>query len=357
MRPLSLFVFILFTAPQTLAAADTYIVSELSGKDLSQVASKLNNLGDVAGRAAAAADGETRATIWGRSHLKPKAVGVLLGGDYSAASDINDAGEVTGVSNTRSEMVPFVWTASGRFEHLQLLRGDRCGQAAAINKHGHVVGYSSGPTGSKAFLWSRKTRTRPLGILPGGSYSRARDLNDFDEVAGTSASSAGERAVLWTGTDTVRDLGTLPGDTSSEATAINNAGDVVGYSKGSRGIHAFIWTKHSGMQEIKMLPGGTLSRALDISDSGDVVGSFTTASGDRAFKWNSQSGMVDLNTGDSLNLGMIFIEAHAINSAGQILVLGETVHQAHASADSSSENYKCAPAPPSTFLLTPLPSR
>jgi len=64
----------------------------------------------------------------------------------------------------------------------------------------------------------------------------------------------------------------------------------------------------------------------------------------------------DLNTADSLNIGMLFIEAHAINSAGQILVLGEAAHQAHTGTD-PSEDYLCAPAPPSTLLLTPAPAR
>jgi probable HAF family extracellular repeat protein len=181
-------------------------------------------------------------------------------------------------------------------------------------------------------------------------------MNDFDEVVGTSGSSAGQRAVLWTKTGSIRDLGVLPGDSKSEATAINNSGEVVGYSIGSRGMHAFIWTKAAGMQEIGVTPDVTSSRALDISDAGDVVGSFTSASGDHAFKWNNVWGIADLNTAESLNKGILFIEAHAINSAGQILVLGETAHQMH-SGINPTEDHPCAPAPPSNFLLTPAPAR
>ncbi len=342
------------TMQKVFGQTNAYVVTELSGEDASQVPSKLNNLGDIVGRAASAAEGGTRATIWNRSRSNSKHLGALSGGDYSSASDINDAGEVAGVSNTGKAIVPFVWTATSGLRRIPLLPGDSCGQAIGINKYGHIAGYSSGPNGARAFLWARKTGVRNLGVLPGGNYSRARDLNDSDEVAGLSASSAGERAVLWTKTGNVRDLGTLPGDWASEATAINNAGDVVGYSKGPRGMRAFLWTEGTGMQELGVLPGGDSSRALDINDSGEVVGSSTSSSGDRAFIWTKQAGMIDLNSASSLRLGVVFFEAHAINYKGEILVMGKVGHESSMSGETaSSEDQQCAPAPPSSFLLTP----
>jgi probable HAF family extracellular repeat protein len=186
--------------------------------------------------------------------------------------------------------------------------------------------------------------------LPGGNQSRACDINDFDEVAGTSASAAGERAVLWTKTS-IRDLGTLPGDVSSEASAINNNGDVVGYSRGARGMRAFLWTKATGMQDLGVLPGGNSSRALDINDVDAVVGSSTSSSGDRAFIWTKEAGMRDLNDSASVTSGVVFFEAHAINHTGQILVTGGPIHEFHSSGEAAPQ---CAPAPPSSFLLTPL---
>ena len=236
------------------------------------------------------------------------------------------------------------------FGAIPLLPGDNCGQAFGINKSGHVVGYSSGPNGRKAFLWTQSTGVHNLGVLPGGNYSTACDINDLDEVAGTSASAAGDRAVLWTKTGNVRDLGTLPGDTSSEATAINNNGDVVGYSKGPRGMRAFFWTQATGMQDLGVLPGGNSSRALGINDKGTVVGSSTGSSGDRAFIWTKEGGMRDLTSAASVNLGVVFVEAHAINNRGQILVMGGATHQ---SSGSGHAALGCAPAPPSSFLLTP----
>ena len=112
------------------------------------------------------------------------------------------------------------------------------------------------------------------------------------------------------------------------------------------------------MEELGILPGGNSSRALDINDSGVVVGSSTSSSGDHAFVWTRQTGIVDLNGADALNLGMVFIEAHAINSKGEILVMGRSAEEGDMnSATASTAGQHCAPAPPSTFLLTPVSAK
>jgi probable HAF family extracellular repeat protein len=335
------------TCCDTFGQTIAYTVSELS----TGVPSRLNNFGDVAGKGGDSPSGETLAIIWNRGNSRhPKHLGKLHGGEYSSASGINDEGEVAGQANTAQSIVPFVWTPKGILRQMPLLPGDNCGQAFGINKHGHVVGYSSGHNGTKAVLWTRNKGVRNLGVLPGGNKSSACDINDWDEIAGTSASAVGDRAVLWTKTGDVRDLGTLPGDTSSEASAINNNGDVVGYSKGPRGMRAFLWTQATGMQDLGVLPGGNSSRALGINDMGAVVGSSTSSSGDRAFIWTRQAGMRDLNSAASTTFGAVFVEAHAINNAGQILVMGSPMHESHMSGEAAPQ---CAPAPSSSFLLTP----
>jgi probable HAF family extracellular repeat protein len=335
------------TFRETFGETTAYTVSELPAAG---APCRLNNFGDVAGRAGDSPSGETRSTVWNHGSLRPTNLGNLGGGEYSSASGINDTGEVAGAANTAKSIVPFIWTPTGGLRRIPLLPGDNCGQAFGINKYGHVAGYSSGPNGSKAFLWTRSAGVRNLGVLPGGNYSNACDINDLDEVAGTSASATGDRAVLWTKTGNVRDLGTLPGDKSSEASAINNNGDVVGYSKGPRGMRAFLWTQATGMQDLGVLPGGNSSRALGINDMRTVVGSSTSSSGDRAFIWTKEGGMRDLNNTASVTSSVVFVEAHAINNTGQVLVMGSAMHEPHASGEAVSQ---CAPAPPSSFLLTP----
>ena len=338
-----------FCADRSLLGQDAaYLVTELTSEDGAQVPSKLNNLGVIVGRQAGDGKGAPRATFWSHSHAKGKHLGVLAGADYSSATGINDTGEITGSSNAEAAILPFIWTEKGGLQRLPVLPGDTCGQAVAINKHGDIAAYSSGSNGARAFLWSRKGGVRNLGTLAGGNYSRAHDLNDSDEVAGVSGSLAGDRAVLWIKDGNARDLGTLPGDFASEALAINNAGEVVGYSKGPNGMRAFLWTKSNGMEELGILAGGSSSRALAINDSSTVVGASATQSGDHAFVWKRQTGMLDLNDAASLAPGTVLLEAHAINRKGEILAMGGMDHGGMA-----SEDHRCAPAPPLSFLLTP----
>jgi probable HAF family extracellular repeat protein len=348
----------LISAIEVCGQRPQYVVTELSSDDATRVSCRLNNYGDIAGRSDSASHGEPRATLWNRSNLKSKHLRALVGGDYSAAFDINDTGEIVGVSNTDGAMVPFIWNARGDLSRIPLLPGDSCGQAVAINKHGDVAGYSSGENGVRAFLWRRNNAPLNLGVLHGGTHSMASDINDSDEVAGTSGSSTGDRAVLWTKSGNVVDLGTLTGDWASESAAINNKGEVVGYSKGPRGMRAFVWSSNGGMQELGILPGGNSSRAMDINDRGQVVGSSGSYSGEHAFIWTKQGGIADLNSTDSAGFGFIFIEAHAINARGQVLVAGGSAHDSMMSNMTSSEdNQVCAPAPPSSFLLTPVTLR
>jgi len=112
------------------------------------------------------------------------------------------------------------------------------------------------------------------------------------------------------------------------------------------------------MQELGVLPGGSSSRALAVSDLGEVVGSSTSASGDHAFVWTRQTGIIDLNGADSINLGVVLIEAHAINDKGEILAMGRVMPAAGVGgACVSPDDQQCTPAPPSIFLLIPTPAK
>src|SRR5207253_10511422 len=84
----------LVSTEHTLAQTTAYTVSQLSAAG--QVPSRLNNLGDLAGRAGNSGGGKTQATIWSHGTMQPKLLGALPGGEYSSASSINDAGQVAG---------------------------------------------------------------------------------------------------------------------------------------------------------------------------------------------------------------------------------------------------------------------
>src|SRR4029453_8626793 len=66
---------------QTVAQTSAYTVSELSGAG---VPNRLNNLGDVAGRAGDSLSGKTQATLWNHGSLRRRNLGNLAGGEYSS---------------------------------------------------------------------------------------------------------------------------------------------------------------------------------------------------------------------------------------------------------------------------------
>jgi probable HAF family extracellular repeat protein len=332
-------------------SADYTVATLLHAADTAQGPHSLNNFGNVIRKGHQFVSTETGGMVSNGTSVQSNQQTATASG-FSRASAINDAGEVAGVTNTADSLVPLISSPGRGTQRIPLLPGDKCGQAFSINQQGNVAGYSSGAQGVRAFLWIRGQGVQNLGTLPGATQSKARDVNNSDQVVGTVRTTKGDRAVLWTNAGSVRDLGTLPGDTSSEATAINNSGAVVGYSNGPRGTHAFLWTRASGMQDLGTLSGGNYSRALDINDPGDVVGASTSSVGDRAFVWRRGAGMQDLNEALS-NHARVFVEAHAINNKGQILVMGIGHESATSGGTQPQHPNACAPAPEATYLLTP----
>lgn len=241
-----------------------------------------------------------------------------LGGDFSTANALNNAGQVVGYSYTAagSERA-FLWQ-SGVITDLGTLPGYTVGsQAYDINSVGQVVGTSSnGGFSVHAFLWQNGTMT-DLGSLLGGNYNAAYDINDAGQIVG-EASTPGDTAAyafLRQPDGTVTNLGTLPGYAMSTANSINNAGQVVGVAwTATHSGRAFLW-QGGVMTDLGTLPSYTNSSyAHDINNTGQVVGYSTNASGtNRAFLW--QSGvMTDLGT-----LGGADSAAYGINDTGQIV--------------------------------------
>jgi probable HAF family extracellular repeat protein len=223
-----------------------------------------------------------------------------LGGNNGFATGTNNSGHVVGwAENTVHDptcVAPQVlqfravdWASDGSPQELPPLPGDTTSAATAINDRGQVVGISGicdrsvGRFSARhAVLWDRGNVTN-LGDLGGVAWNTSMSINDRGDITGfanTSTGTAGgfhAHAFLWTKKDGIRDLGTLPGHAISEGLGINSRGQVVGMSctAGFAVCHAFLWD--DGVMTDLNSPdvtnyNGTLVFANDINDEGEIAG-------------------------------------------------------------------------------------
>ncbi len=256
-----------------------------------------------------------RATLWSHDWILDLGT---LGGSYSVARDINDAGQIVGSADLREgQSHAYVWERGGMTD-LGTLGGDES-TASAINNLGWVVGWSdTADKQIRGFLW-RDGQMTPLDSLY-GILSGARDINDHGQIVGDDfVEPDRRRAVLWSEGQPPRDLGTLGGSESS-ATAINEAGMVVGEARNSDGrTRAFLWTEDEGMVELEAL-GRRYSDASDINAKGQIVGRTSVRRGEiTPFLWRDGV-MTDLHQLAPVNCReQRLLTALAINDRSEIV--------------------------------------
>lgn len=309
-------------------AAQSFSVRELPGNDIVKVAGP-NALGQVAVRRGPGTGQSQRLLSTGDATDLIENLDRLQGGEAITANGLNDAGDVCGSTNSRSNIRAVLWKKNLAARELGTLPGDTGSEAFAINAGDDVVGYSSGSRGVHAVLWAKGANAQDLGALPGGNYSKALGISpNGNYVAGSSNGPAGTHAILWE-RGQLRDLGTLPNDTLSEAIAVNNSGRVVGYSVGPSGMRAFIWSAQEGMRALGALPGGASSRALAIDNSGHVIGSSGSADGPRAVLWEKVGEPQDLTTLSPVPQGTVLMQAVGINDRGDVVAVGRDRNDPH----------------------------
>jgi probable HAF family extracellular repeat protein len=249
------------------------------------------------------------------------------------SSDINNAGQVVGGVVVPPDLGVFIYSyitgpnGEGRAS-IESLGGDYT-LAYGINDAGQVAGWSyagqvAGRPLQHAFITGPNgVGTTDLGLF-GGSDSRAIDINNTAQVA-IEADIDGSTHAFITGPNGqgMTDLGTL-GGASSFVSGINDSGQVGGRSETATGSeHAFITGPNGhGMIDLGTL-GGSFSDAVDINEAGQVVGSSETATGSRhAFVTGRDgTGMTDLNALMHLPEGVILTTATGINNVGQVVAI------------------------------------
>jgi probable HAF family extracellular repeat protein len=228
-----------------------------------------------------------------------------LGGHHGFAAGVNNHGEIVGWAETArrdptcvdAQVLGFravVWRLKPGWITRRQLRpyhGDSASAATAINDRGQVVGISGDCdqavgrfSARHAVWWDASGRVHRMPDLGGTTWHTPMDVNGDGDVAGFSnPPGAGDpqgdfiaHAFLWRrGAGKARDLGTLQGDALSEAFALNIHRQVVGVSfGGAAGSRAFLWQKgrmHDLNQLVDIKPDVLLS-AQDINDEGRITG-------------------------------------------------------------------------------------
>ena len=227
------------------------------------------------------------AVIWGPKLTTIMQLPPYPGDPDSAATAINDLGQVIGISGLCSNAVggasaehALLWE-NGKPINLGNIGGMAWNTPVALNSHGQIVGFANtsgdqnaGPSPT-AFMWTRATGMQPLPLLSGDKNSIAFDINEKGQVVGQSAGPndgpIGERAFLYEN-GMMLDLNALmQPDTSlylTNAQGINDSGEIAGtaFDASTGALVAFLAVpSYGGESETRS------SKAKDESDSRTVI--------------------------------------------------------------------------------------
>lgn len=289
-------------------------------------ATGINDEGDVVGSSSLPGDSAAHAVLWSSGRTIDLGT---LGGQNSYANGINKHGFIVGQSEAVDAASHATLWRQRKATDLGL-QGGKSSTATAINDRGQIVGFASGTqASSRGILWEDKS-VAVLAPASGQAWvsSMPVALNDRGQVAGTSlAVFADDRiATSWNAKGQAT---ALEGATDSASLGINNAGTVVGYAGFHPGFSGSptLWHGMAAtlLQGLFANPQGRYEgKANAINNDGIVVGSVAVdANGTRhAVAWLRQGAApVDLNSlldSEAIGAGWVLVDANAVNAGGSI---------------------------------------
>jgi probable HAF family extracellular repeat protein len=220
------------------------------------------------------------------------------GGYSSYATGVNNRGQVVGwaengvhdpTCDPTFQILQFraaIWQPNGLMQELPPLPGDSTSAATAINDYGQVVGISGdcgiavgGVSAKHAVLWENGAPT-DLGNIGGDAWNTPTAINNQGTIVGFANTAPGTartyEAFIWTKAAGMKSLGKIPGDLRSTANGINEKGDkIVGLSRGGPYLfRAVLWqnNKLTDMNSLTVPGSPFLLLAGDIDQQGHIVG-------------------------------------------------------------------------------------
>jgi probable HAF family extracellular repeat protein len=220
------------------------------------------------------------------------------GGYSSYAAGVNNLGQVVGWAENgvhdpscdpAFQILQFraaIWQPNGLMQELPPLPGDSTSAATAINDYGQVVGISGdcfiavgNSSARHAVLWENGVPT-DLGNIGGDAWNTPTAINNAGTIVGFANTTPGLartfEAFIWTKAGGMKSLGKIPGDLRSTANGINEKGDkIVGLSRGGPFLFRAVLWQNGTLHDMNSLtvPGSPfLLLAGDIDQRGHIVG-------------------------------------------------------------------------------------
>ena len=222
------------------------------------------------------------------------------GGYNSYATGANNRGQVVGwaengvhdsTCNTAFQILQFraaLWEPNGEMRELPPLPGDSTSAATAINDKGQVVGISGAcgvavgdVSAAHAVIWENGVPVR-IPDFGGHAWNTPTAINNDGIVVGFSLPAAADgtrfyRAFVWTKENGTKMLDQIPGDVRSAAFGINNDGTIVGLSRTPRALlRAVIWqnadAQVQNLNDASVAGSPYLLIAGDVNAGGEIAG-------------------------------------------------------------------------------------
>ncbi len=171
--------------------------------DPDSAATAINDLGQVIGISgicenAVGDQSATHALLW--ENGQPINLGNLGANAWNTPISLNDHGQIVGfANNTSGNSQGFLWTKANGMQPLPYIGDDDAGAAYDINQEGQIVGVSNGgtePYATRAFIYQNGMMTDLNTLVIGDSplyLLLAQGINDSGEIVGTAAEPDGQQ--------------------------------------------------------------------------------------------------------------------------------------------------------------------